>query len=174
MITSRKFLAALAVAGVALPLAIGAASSAQASPLPSKTTSMLQHMVAEEKLAHDVYTTLGSQYRAPVFSRIAVSESRHQASMRSLLAAYGVSDPTAGDAVGTFDDPDLQALYDRLTAQGSRSFADAVAAGLLIERIDISDLDKAIAADPPAGITTVLERLRSGSQNHLAAFSRFT
>ncbi|MFZ4487414.1 MAG: DUF2202 domain-containing protein [Candidatus Nanopelagicales bacterium] len=44
--------------------------------------------------------------------------------------------------------------------------------GVTIEKMDIADLDRALAANPAADISRVLESLRSGSTRHLAAFER--
>jgi hypothetical protein len=41
------------------------------------------------------------------------------------------------------------------------------------EKLDIADLDKALATKPAADITFVLKSLRAGSVRHLANFQRF-
>jgi hypothetical protein len=43
--------------------------------------------------------------------------------------------------------------------------------GVTIEKLDIADLDTALAANPAADVTAVLDLLRVGSERHLAAFS---
>ncbi len=93
--------------------------------------------------------------------------------MRVLLERYGLADPTAGAAAGEFQDRDLQALYDRLAGQASQGFDGAVAAGLLIERTDIADLEQ-LLAEPglPSDVRTVVAELLTASRRHLAAFQR--
>ncbi len=59
------------IAGTALG---GVTSSAQAATKPD--AEELQYMVAEEKLAHDVYVTLGEEYGLRIFTNIARSEMR--------------------------------------------------------------------------------------------------
>ena len=135
---------------------------------------MLQWMVAEEKLAHDVYVALGDLYTARQFDSIANSESRHQDAMRVLLDRYDVTDPTVGDAVGEFDDPTLQKLYNDLVKQGSVSLAEAAQVGMAIEKLDIADLKEALADNPAADIEAVLNNLMAGSEKHLAAFTRLS
>lgn len=169
---TRRVLTAAGAAVLAIPLGIAGTGVARAEALSSQTAQTLQFMIAEEKLAHDMYTTLGNQYGTRTFSRIAAAEARHESSVRTLLARYGISDPTVGDAVGEFDDPTLQRLYDSLVADGRESLADAAKAGRTVERRDIADLDRALAANPPGDIAQVLERLRSGSTRHLTAFTR--
>jgi hypothetical protein len=128
-------------------------------------------MVAEEKAAHDVYVTLGDMYDVPTFDRNASSEDRHQEAVRTLLDAYGVTDPTVGDAVGEFDDPVFQAMYDDMVAAGSESLEAAAQVGITIEEVDIADLQAALDAGQPADITRVFTSLLNGSENHLAAFT---
>jgi hypothetical protein len=169
---STRRLTALGVGAViAVPLTVASMSPASAA-VPTETAAMLQAMVVEEKLAHDIYVTLGDLYSVRRFDAIARSESRHQSAVRRVMDAHAVVDPTAGDPVGAFDDPDVQKMYDDLVAQGSASLAAAAQVGIAIETMDIADLDEALAADQPADVTRVLSRLRAGSENHLAAFTR--
>jgi hypothetical protein len=148
-----------------------AAGSANAASLSDDTVEMLQYIVAEEKLARDVYTVLGDTYDVAVFDNIARSEARHMSSVRVLLERYGITDPTVGDAAGYFDDAALQKMYDDLVAKGLTSITNAADVGITIEKVDIADLDDAIATTDAADITRVLQNLRSGSENHLAAFT---
>lgn len=169
--STRTIVTAMTTAAIAVPMTL-AATSANAATLSPQTEEMLQYMVAEEKLAHDVYTVLGATYDVPTFDNIANAEARHQSRVKALLATYGVSDPTVGDAVGEFDDASLQALYDRLVTEGKASITAAANAGITVEKTDIADLDTALATNPPADIARVLQALRSGSERHLAAFTR--
>lgn len=169
---STRRLTALGVSAVmVVPLALASVTPASAA-VSTDTAAMLQAMVAEEKLAHDVYVTLGDLYSVRSFDAIASSEARHQSAVRYVMAAHDVVDPTVGDPVGTFDDPAVQRLFDDLVEQGSTSLTAAAQVGITIERMDIADLDEALAADPPADVARVLASLRSGSEKHLAAFTR--
>ena len=170
-LTTRRLLAGLAAAAVAVPVTLMSAGATQAATLSDDTVEMLQYMVAEEKLARDVYTVLGDRYDVAVFDNIARSEARHMASVEMLLDRYGIADPTDGDAAGSFDDATLQALYDDLVAKGLTSITAGAQAGITIETTDIADLDRAIATTQAADITRVLQSLRNGSENHLAAFT---
>lgn len=161
---------AVAVA-VAAPLGLAQAAPAAAADVSAETAAMLQYMVAEEKLARDVYTVLGDRFDVRVFGNIARSEQRHMSSVAPLLARYGITDPTVGDPVGSFDDPRLQSLYDSMVRAGSASLSAALAVGATIERVDIADLRSSLATTDAADITAVLSRLLAGSENHLAAFT---
>jgi hypothetical protein len=169
--TTRRLLTGIAAAAVAVPVTLMGATTANAAPLSDETVEMLQYMVAEEKLARDVYTVLGDTYDVAVFDRIASSEARHMASVRVLLTRYGIADPTVGDAAGYFDNAALQSLYDDLVAKGLTSLTAAADVGMTIEKVDIADLDDALDTTSAADITRVLSNLRSGSENHLAAFT---
>ena len=170
-LTTRRLLTGLAAAAVAVPATLLTAGTASAATLSDDTVEMLQYMVAEEKLARDVYTVLGDEYDVAAFDNIARAEARHMSSVRVLLDRYGITDPTIGDDAGQFDDTTLQALYDDLVEKGLTSISSAADVGITIETVDIADLDDAIATTDAADITRVLQNLRSGSENHLAAFT---
>ena len=135
------------------------------------TAELLTYLIEEEKLAHDVYTVMYDLYGAKVFGNILESESTHQDQVLGLLDAYGVEDPRS-EELGVFNDPDLQALYDQLIAMGSQSAQDAYQVGVLIEEKDIADITDQLATASDQDVVDVLERLRSGSENHLRAFNR--
>ena len=138
----------------------------------STLAEMLTFIVQEEKLAHDLYVQLASTSGAQQFANIVNSESTHISLVQGLLVSYNIVDPTVGLAEGEFVNQDLQALYDSLLASGSVDRAGAIAAGIAVEEKDIADLEAMLATDLPSDVASVLERLLSGSQNHLAAFQR--
>ncbi len=140
-------------------------------PTDADIASMLQ-MREEEKLARDVYLTLGEQWGVVVFARIATSEQMHMDAMALLLDRYGLEDPVGEDVRGQFVDEKLQALYDTLVAQGSASVEAALRVGAAIEEIDIIDLDEEIATTSLDDVRYVYERLEFASGNHLRAFVR--
>ena len=99
------------------------------------------------------------------------SETSHQDQVLNLLNSYGLTDPRSSE-IGVFVNPDLQALYDQLIAQGMTSQTEAYKVGVLIEETDITDLTTAINSTSDATIVATLEKLRSASESHLAAFSK--
>jgi hypothetical protein len=137
----------------------------------SNTDDLLLYLIEEEKLAHDVYTVLGETWGGNTFSNILASESTHQDQVLSLLNTYGLTDPRSAE-VGVFANPDLQALYDQLIALGMTSQTEAYKVGVLIEETDITDLTTAINSTSDASIVSTLEKLRSASESHLAAFTK--
>lgn len=157
---------------LALTLAPVAGAAADPVVLDPDEIADLQYMREEEKLARDVYQTMYQAWRLPVFTNIASSEQTHMDTVLTLLERYDVDDPAAGNAPGEFDNQDLQALYDRLVAQGRQSVTEALRVGIAIEEIDIRDLIEAIADTEHADIARVYENLKRGSENHLRAFVR--
>lgn len=140
--------------------------------LTPEQEEQMAFMVEEEKMAGDLYEVFFDRYGVRVFTNIAASEDRHADSVRTLLDAYGLDDPTVGLAVGEFTIPEVQALYDELLAQGSESVEAALQVGVFVEETDIADLTEAVEGLSAPRATAVYENLLAGSQNHLKAFSR--
>ena len=127
-------------------------------------------MVEEEKLARDVYLTLGELWGTPVFTNIASAEQTHMDAVFGLIETYNLEDPVGDNAIGVFTDPELQALYDDLVATGSESPAAALEVGAVIEEVDIEDLVDYLDGTTAGDVTAVYKRLLAGSENHLRAF----
>ena len=143
-----------------------------AAEAPSQSIDqMLVYLAEEEKLAHDVYAVLGGMWGDQIFTNIQRSEVSHQDQVSALLKTYAISDPRSSE-LGVFTNPELQALFDQLIAQGSQSVTEAYNVGVLIEQTDIADLQESIAATSDPVILTTLNRLLGASENHLKAFSR--
>ena len=127
-------------------------------------------MREEEKLAHDVYVTLGESWGDRVFENIARAETIHMEAVKALLDRHGIDDPVGDNAVGVFTDPAIQALYDDLVAEGRTSRVAAMTVGARIEELDISDLRERTTTTQD--IALVYAELERGSENHLRAFVR--
>jgi hypothetical protein len=137
--------------------------------LSSDESAALLYMREEEKLAHDVYVTLDTQWSLPIFQNISQSEQIHTDAIKTLLDHYGLTDPASSE-IGVFTNPDLQALYSNLVTRGSQSLAEALKVGAAIEEIDILDLQTHLAETDNADIQQVYNNLMNGSYNHLRAF----
>ena len=153
------------------PVTAAAGVVAVPASLSADEAAGLQFMREEEKLAHDVYVTLGDTWGLRVFDNIAAAEQQHTAAVAYWLNYYHVSDPAAGNALGKFTDPELQALYDKLVAQGKQSVVDALKVGAAIEEIDILDLQERMAATANTTLDRLYGNLKAGSENHLWAFA---
>lgn len=147
-----------------------ASTAATSGVLSADEAAALLYMREEEKLAHDVYTRLYTQWGLPIFQNISQSEQTHSAAILTLLNRYGLTDP-ASSQMGVFANPDLQALYTQLMAQGSDSLAEALKVGAFIEETDIADLTARLAQTDRADIQQVFNNLLRGSGNHLRAFA---
>ncbi|MDD2369739.1 MAG: DUF2202 domain-containing protein [Sulfuricurvum sp.] len=131
----------------------------------------LLFMYQEEKVARDVYLTFAIKYPATyTFSNIAASEQKHMDSVENLCRKYNVDISNINEAVtGVFVLPELQNLYNTLTAQGSLSLVEGLKVGVVIEEKDIIDI-VTYEQGMPADVVQVFENLRAGSYNHLTAF----
>jgi len=148
-----------------------AAPAAAISSLSADEIAELQFMREEEELAHNVYVTFFQQYGLAIFSNIAGSEATHMAAIKTLLDRYGLADPATGNPIGVFTNPELQALYNQLIAQGSQSFAAALKVGGAIEEIDTRDLQVRHAGTTHADLKSMYTNLLNSSYNHLRAFA---
>ena len=128
-------------------------------------------MYQEEKVARDVYITLGNIYTdETTFASIQISEQRHIDSAKDLCKTYGVSLEGVNEKnVGNFVLPTLQTLYDSCIEKGSKSLLDALEVGEDIEVKDIEDLEHAMVG-MPSDVVNVFESLKEGSLSHLDAF----
>ncbi len=130
----------------------------------------LIYMYQEEKMARDVYRTLGEIWGASIFYNIQNSEQRHMDAVKSLLEKYSIPVPVI-DQTGVFENPEIQALYNQLVEQGKESLQEAYNVGVLIEETDIADLQEKIEGTPD-DINAVYSNLLNGSYHHLNAFNR--
>lgn len=175
--THRTIAAVAAGSMLALGVAVThAAASPAATPMVDSAatapdTQTLQYMREEERLARDLYAALAQQHDgARPMSMITTSEQRHYDAVGTLLTRYGVSDPSAGRAAGGYTYPELQKAYDAWLAKGKTSVNAAYQVGIELEKADIADLEKAIAAATDADVKQVYTSLLKGSNNHLDAF----
>ena len=132
----------------------------------------LLHMREEEKIARDVYWTLGQLWGQNIFSNITNSEQRHMDSMGLMLDRYGLVDPVVDDTVGVFTHPGFADLYTLLVTMGTESLMDAHKVGAKIEELDIVDLRIAMHGVTDPVLMEVYENLSRGSRNHLRAYAR--
>lgn len=131
------------------------------------------YMYQEEKVARDVYSTLGRLYPSEnTFANIQLSEQKHIDAVEVLCINYGIDISAINeDVIGEFILPELQELYDTLIIKGQESLLDALYVGEEIEIKDITDLVEA-SIGMPADVQNVFANLKAGSENHLRAFQR--
>ena len=144
--------------------------SIEPSPVTQGEIDGLLLMREEEKLARDVYSTLGDLWNIRIFSNIARSEQTHMDAVYALFERYELEDPVASDSIGEFTDPFLADLYADLVEKGAESIEEAYKVGAMIEELDIADLNRLIGETDNEDITLVYQNLNKGSRNHLRSF----
>lgn len=173
----------------------GKNSQPAASGLDLNETEHLVFMREEEKLARDVYITLGMRFPGlKVFGKIDDAEQRHTCAVCDMLKKYGVADPNTNDNVGVYTGenygPYFTEKYQQLIERGSVSAIEALHVGAYIEETDMIDIrycpqevieqvdgiDKdtdcgQIYTDNPS-VERLCGSLLEGSENHLRAFVR--
>lgn len=150
------------------------------APLPAQdvsgdqaTADQLTYLIEEEKLAHDVYQAMYEKWGSQVFGNIVKSEATHQTELLAVMQNRGVDDPRS-DKLGVFTNDEIQALYDKLVAQGNQSQTEAYRVGKAIEELDIADIKKFLSQlhSADTDVKATFEQLMAGSEKHLAAFNR--
>lgn len=146
-------------------------SSIPKSELSKEETEGLLWMREEEKLARDVYLTLYEKWQMPTFKNIAESEQTYMDMVAVLTRKYNLTDPIADDKVGSFTNPEIQELYNKLVEDGSSSIEEALKTSAAIEGMDIVDLQKQLSKSDNEDIVYIYENLMKGSRNHLRSFT---
>lgn len=139
--------------------------------LSEEQKDMLFFIYEREKVARDVYITLGKIHKNDnTFVLMQFEEQRHINCARDLCATYGVQTSDADeDTVGKFQSQILQALYDACIEKGENSLHDALEVAEFIEATDIEDLDHA-SIGMPNDVVHVYEKLKNRNLRHLGAF----
>ena len=162
----------LVVGGLMLLMSMASVSYVQAQGLSEDEVYWLTYMREEEKLARDVYLSLGTMWGSRIFTNIAASEQTHMDAIRKLLEKYLIDDPAKGNGLGIFtEESGLQTVYDDFIARGTGSLEEALSVGVEIEKKDIDDLKAGIATSTHKDIKTVYGNLLEGSLRHLASFN---
>jgi hypothetical protein len=141
------------------------------SVLTKEQKDMLFFIYQEEKVARDVYITLGKIYQnEDIVKFIRNAEQRHIDSARALCETYGVETSHVDEeAIGQFESPVLQTLYDACIEQGKKSLLDALEVGEFIGNTEIDDLEQA-SVGMPSDVVDLYKDLKKGNLNHLNAF----
>jgi len=144
--------------------------TATTAALAQQETYWITYLREEEKAARDIYDILGNKWKVPILQNISAIEQKHMDAIKTLLDAYGVTDPVGNNAPGAFTNSELQKLYNDLKAQGSSSKADALKVGVLVEQTNIGHLNQALSSANHDLIKSVYTVLLSQSGIHQRAF----
>ena len=146
----------------------------QVTQLDVDLKKIIYSIYEEEKVARDVYITLGELYPDEnTFANIQLSEQSHMDAVEKLCVKYGIEIPE-GELVdvGDFSIEAMEILYDDYVERGQVSLEEALQVGIEIENIDIEDLGKTIyTKDMPKDAIRVLNNLLNASLNHFDAFT---
>ena len=145
-------------------------NSCNKNKLSQDEISDLKYLREEEKLARDIYLHSYAVYGEEVFNKIASSEQKHMDKLLKLLDKYKVEDP-ASETIGSFQNADLQNLYNVLAGQADSSLKEALIVAATIEDVDIFDIDQFIGHTKQKDIIKTYEKLNCGSDNHMRAFT---
>lgn len=188
---------------VVLSIAAGASSSlAKGWRLSSTSTSTdgalidynekihLFFLREKEKLAHDVYLTLGIMYpNLTVFRKTNDAEQRHMTVVKAMIEMYGYEDPNTSDNIGGFTGEDYGWYFTEkfrlLVERAFISELEALYVGAYIEELDFMDINRCpkVIVEESNGInditecakiytdnsdiTSLYDALLYGSDNHL-------
>ena len=166
---------AVATASSAFAAKGGNSGSGSSSDLTEEQKDMLFYIFQEEKVARDVYITLGRLYpNESTFADIQISEQEHILSAQVLCERYGIDTTIVNlslddEFVGLFELDSMQKLYDACVESGTEGLKEALLVGEEIELTDIADLEEA-SVGMPSDVVNVYDNLKDGSYEHLAAF----
>jgi hypothetical protein len=152
----------------------------------------LVFMREEEKLARDVYITLGTIYPAlTTFDKIDDSEQSHTDTMAKMLKLFRVKDPSTSDDIGVFTGAEygwyFTDKFAYLVGEGSTNGLAALYVGAFIEELDMHDIAHCpavilemhdeieedgcgLAYTDEAELSRTYGRLLDGSKSHLRAY----
>lgn len=199
---NKTIIVGLALLGIALTInpviaekSTGTNNGDSNTALDFNEKTHLEFMCEEEKLARDVYITLGARHpKAAIFGRIDDSEERHKCAVADMLEKYGVPNPSTNDNVGVFTGEAygwyFTEKYDAFVQKGAATLLDALHVGAFIEELDMLDINQCpkVIVEIDNGISDISEcgkvytdkpdvqrlygSLLEGSENHLRAYVR--
>lgn len=163
------------------------------SVISENEISHLIYMREEEKLARDVYISLGMAYpNTKIFGNISVAETQHACKVCETLNRFDIEDPVTNDNVGIFPDDAFGDYftykYQSLISEGLTSKLDALYVGALIEELDMKDIktcpdlivntvefiknsdDCGLISTKNPAIKSLYHNLIEGSESHLRSF----
>lgn len=154
-------------------------SGTATATLSEAELNALIYLVKLEKMAYEVYTTLGQIYSTmPILENISEAEYRHWKVLQNLFVKYGETDPTKdGDVdldIGLYNDDDMSDAYDEAIAYGGVSLLQAMETGAIIEQLELDSLSNALGRTTLPDLTTIYTNFINADGAHLDAFNKHT
>jgi len=139
----------------------------------------LIYLVKLEKMAYEVYTTLGQTYSTmPILGNISEAEYRHWKVLQNLFVKYSETDPTKDGEVdlgiGLYNDDDMSDAYDEAITYGGVSLLQAMETGAIIEQLELDSLNNALGRTVLPDLTTIYNNFINADGAHLTAFEKHT
>ncbi len=123
----------------------------------------------QERAGRDAYTVFAGRYPTrPVFANLADSQKTQLATVTAMMARYGMADPSAGLAAGSYSDPTVQQMYDSTVAAGTTP-DHALDAIEHFEQQHLVSLQAARTATTRADLVTMYTNLEQASNSHITA-----
>ncbi len=140
--------------------------------LPMEPVSIHEEMAMEylrenEKFARDFYLEMFDIWNDEIFSKMAEAEEVHMETVLCLLEKYEIKDPAAGLKIGEFKNQEMAELFPRLIERGSKSLADAFAAGSMLEVWNLCDLMNCEKCLNSADLNAVVTEFKRSTRNHI-------
>jgi hypothetical protein len=123
----------------------------------------------QQKLARDLYQTLGTKWSAAILQSTAQAEQKHMDTVKSLIDGLGLTDP-AQPSPGQFTDPVFQKLYGQLLDRGSTSLVNALNAAAYLEEMEIRDTRGFVEDANRLDIIRGLGSIATSEPTHLRVF----
>lgn len=140
-----------------------------AGALRSAERADLNMVHEQERVGLDALTVFAARYPSkPLFSNLASSQKTQLAAVTAMTVRYGLADPSAGAAAGTYTDSALQQLYNATVAAGTSAdlAVDAVAH---FEQQNLASLQAARSHTTRADLVTMYSNLEQASSAHTSA-----
>jgi len=132
--------------------------------LDANEQTHLMFIREEEKLARDVYLTLGTMYPdSAIFGNIDDSEQAHMDAVKAIIEKYGLQDPSTNDNIGAYTSEDygwyFTEKFNLLVERASISELEALYVGAFIEELDMMDINQCpqVIVETDNGINDVSE-----------------
>lgn len=134
-------------------------------PLTTDEIEFIYAVREDEKLAHNLYIYFVTQYpTARQLANIGNAEINHITTIERVFTYYEIDFPTLGQP-GVFTDENRQAIYTRLTAQGS-TLHEAYQVMAALEEENIVIYSKVASELTNPNLQLIINNLAQSSENH--------
>lgn len=123
-----------------------------------------------QRLARDLYDYFARKYVDSTFRIARDTRGQHLALLARVLRQRDALPAVPAFPAGEFDDPALQAEFDRLRELGDESLLGAARVGALLEERDIAFVRARAAETSAADVTAAYARLERTGRRHLWTF----